>query len=280
MNCRRVSQLIPYYVSGELPVEQSPAFLAHLKSCPKCAYELESMERAQRALEQPFSRFEPPSVLAAVKNEVCAQQTHRRLSGRWAFAGAAALGLAMCIGLWQARPLPAPSDLAVQKAVTQHTGTSLTRDAVATPEAAPDRTPQPEVYASSKSPQPRAADTTHQPDRSSRKQKPRPAAPGAPPLETQTLADGTRIYYIDSLPPEADLAECAELLPTDGDTIPLAEPMPVTTAGVSPIPRPEALAGVRMASIGRTNRHNAEATAPGGGIRATLSPNHAIYDSP
>lgn len=51
MKCRQYKNQLALYVHGDLPEEEIPGLQLHLKSCPDCTAELNSLKQAQRAIQ-------------------------------------------------------------------------------------------------------------------------------------------------------------------------------------------------------------------------------------
>lgn len=106
MRCRHISDLASRYLIRELSAVKMAAVEAHLAECETCRAEFEAMARSINALKQPKRTFEPPDVLAAVKREAAQPVKSLRpaLAG-WAFAGIAAVVLAVWLGMPQKTPV-------------------------------------------------------------------------------------------------------------------------------------------------------------------------------
>ena len=105
LKCRRVSDLISYFVSGERAHAQARAVESHLADCAQCRLELESARRALRALQCPVTQLDPPEVAAAIRSKA-AQRTPRLRSAylRWLPVAAAVLVIALVVSLCRLSP--------------------------------------------------------------------------------------------------------------------------------------------------------------------------------
>lgn len=96
MKCRHVSDLVSYYLGGELAAGRAAEVEAHLAGCEGCRSEMRAMSKALRALEHPIRVLEPPDVREEAKRLAAASSRMPHFAyPRWAFAGAAA-ALAVC----------------------------------------------------------------------------------------------------------------------------------------------------------------------------------------
>ena len=59
MDCRNIKENIYKWLDRELPDPQKGEFLAHLKSCPECRKESQSIEVFHGVLKGSFSAVEP-----------------------------------------------------------------------------------------------------------------------------------------------------------------------------------------------------------------------------
>ncbi|HKJ70711.1 MAG TPA: zf-HC2 domain-containing protein [Gammaproteobacteria bacterium] len=106
MDCTRIRNRLDDYLDGQLEAAASTAVAGHLAECAECAErfrEEEALRQALRDLPVP-----PPSgdLLAAARREADRRERGRRLWGAGGLGVAAALLLAVAVGLVQRAPAP------------------------------------------------------------------------------------------------------------------------------------------------------------------------------
>ena len=121
MSCELTHRYVPGYLDGELDLIRAIEMEAHLKECPACAQELESLKALRAALQRSSLAYAAPAVLreriaSSLRESSGADVAERKIKwpsfNVWQLAGAFALLALISIGglQWTARLRTPSSD--------------------------------------------------------------------------------------------------------------------------------------------------------------------------
>jgi anti-sigma factor RsiW len=121
LSCELTQRYVPGYLDGELDLVRTIEMEAHLKGCPVCAQELESLKALRAGLQRNSLAYAAPAVLrehiqSSLREELSGTDAREGKSGWWPslniwqLAGAFALLALISVTSWQLTPrLRAPS---------------------------------------------------------------------------------------------------------------------------------------------------------------------------
>ena len=110
MNCELTQRYVPGYLDGELDLVRTIEMESHLKGCPACAQELETLKALRAALQRSSLAYAAPSALrdriqTSLRASSMADVQERKLTwpslNIWQLAGAFALLVLISITGWQ-----------------------------------------------------------------------------------------------------------------------------------------------------------------------------------